>query len=1380
MSVLSPNSNVYAWIGPLGGLWGTGANWQDLTAGANPAGTPPGALTPVTISGPTGLTYLSIGGGGISASLLLTGRVALTGATTTGALSIGSRAAAGLGSSSVSYVYAAGALIVSTSLTAGTINLASGSLGFANAGASLTAAGAITVGAQSVIGNGPSSSYDPGAGANISLAAGTTLTGAGSMAIVQGSILVNGAGASASFAGPVTLGAAGVSPVAGYSYAFDSVGSIAIMNGGVFAVSNSLTALVGSVSVDGAGSRLNVQSVLTLGLAASTGYGAGSLIVTNGGGVRAGNIVIQAPATSHAGTAATYPASVLVDGFSSIEVGSGVAAIGTITIDTGSSVTVTTDAGIVGNIVDNGVLSEAGGNLTLTGNLSGTGVLLIGRNGTVTMNGNIAASDRIAFADPTASLIVGTNAASQTPFSIGATISGFQLGDSIVFGVAANSVSYTATATNLGLLTLFNAGTAVANLVFLGNYTPGGFVLSPTTSGGGSIGLLAPQTGSGGMAAPNAHAYSWIGATGSYWGVTTNWVDLQSTNGTTEFVPGAQTPVTILGPTGPTYAVIRGGGFSASLALTGNVALNGFFITGALTVGSGIVQGAGSSSVSTIYAAGALIVAVTVTATSVNLVNGNLSLAGIGATLAVSGGITVGVPSLIRNSAPSSYDPGSTASIRVAAGTSLNSQGAMAIRQGSISVNGPGANVTATAPVSLGVAGVPPAAGSPYSYDASGTIEVVNGGVFTVASSLTEFVGSINVTGAGSRLTVQTVLTLGLGAATSYGNSSLNVANGGAVQADGIAIQAPATRYAGTAVISAPSLFVDALSSLKIGAGVAAAGTITIDPGKSIAGTTNAAITGSIVDNGILSETGGNLTLTGNLSGTGTLLIGSFGWVTMNGNVAASNRILFADPTAGLIIGTNPVTQALYSISAVISGFQLGNSLQSSLWLSTIGYAATGANTGTLTLLNGNTVRASLVLAGNYTSRSFVLSPSAGGGSAIRVQTVPLSTALSDFNADGRADILWQNDDGSGAIWAMNGTARIGGGIIGNPGPSWHMKGTGDFNGDGRSDVLWQNDNGSVAIWQMSATSYIGGAVVGNPGASWHVKGSGDFNGDGKADILWQSDNGSVAIWLMNATSYIGGAVVGNPGASWHVIGSGDFNGDGKADILWQNDNGSVAIWLMNATSYIGGAVVGNPGSSWHVKGAGDFNGDGKADILWQNDNGSVAIWLMNGTSNIGGAIAGNPGGSWHVKGSGDYNGDGKSDILWQHDDGSAAIWKMNGTSNIGGAVVGNAGTSWHTIGSDGMRFISGATGNSTLAATSENDTFVFTSYAAGLHAIRGFDPAHDLIQFSLAKFANFAAVKAQFTASGSDTMINLGGGSSLRVQGIVPGVLNASDFRFV
>lgn len=172
---------------------------------------------------------------------------------------------------------------------------------------------------------------------------------------------------------------------------------------------------------------------------------------------------------------------------------------------------------------------------------------------------------------------------------------------------------------------------------------------------------------------------------------------------------------------------------------------------------------------------------------------------------------------------------------------------------------------------------------------------------------------------------------------------------------------------------------------------------------------------------------------------------------------------------------------------------------------------------------------------------------------------------------------------------------------------------------------------------------------------------------------------------------------------------------------------------------------------------------------------------LLHNAAIIHSITLGNPGPSWHVKGTGDFNGDGQSDILLQNDNGAPAIWEVNDGSIVGAATLSNPGPGWHAIGSDDMLFISGTTGNATLAATpAVADTFVFTSFAAGAHAISGFDPARDLIEFSRASFANFTAVQAASTTSAGGTVIALHGGSTLTIQGVLPGALTSSDFKFV
>jgi len=226
----------------------------------------------------------------------------------------------------------------------------------------------------------------------------------------------------------------------------------------------------------------------------------------------------------------------------------------------------------------------------------------------------------------------------------------------------------------------------------------------------------------------------------------------------------------------------------------------------------------------------------------------------------------------------------------------------------------------------------------------------------------------------------------------------------------------------------------------------------------------------------------------------------------------------------------------------------------------------------------------------------------------------------------GDSDILWQNDNGSLVLWKMTGSTAVNAvHALPNPGPAWHVVGDNDFNLDGGDDVLFQNDNGSLAIWTGidPVTGAISGIFAGtqNPGPTWHVVGTGDTTDDGRAGILWQNDNGAMALWenpMFAAGTFTFAIVAALPTVdpSWHVKGMADLNGDGRSDIVFQNGNGAVVVWEMGGIAgtavtamnlvNIGGT---DPSPTWHVVGLRDMNGDQKADILLQNDNGAAAVW---------------------------------------------------------------------------------------------------------------------------------------------------------------------------
>jgi len=157
-----------------------------------------------------------------------------------------------------------------------------------------------------------------------------------------------------------------------------------------------------------------------------------------------------------------------------------------------------------------------------------------------------------------------------------------------------------------------------------------------------------------------------------------------------------------------------------------------------------------------------------------------------------------------------------------------------------------------------------------------------------------------------------------------------------------------------------------------------------------------------------------------------------------------------------------------------------------------------------------------------------------------RLTVATARSARSDFNGDGKSDILWQNTNGQAAVWELDGTSIIGAGTVGpNPGTSWQAIASGDFNGDGKSDILWQNTNGQAAVWELDGTSIIETGTVGpNPGPSWTVRATGDTNGDGKSDIIFQHTNGSVGIWELDGTQIVGGLgiLVASADASWIIV----------------------------------------------------------------------------------------------------------------------------------------------------------------------------------------------------------------------------------------------------
>ena len=269
----------------------------------------------------------------------------------------------------------------------------------------------------------------------------------------------------------------------------------------------------------------------------------------------------------------------------------------------------------------------------------------------------------------------------------------------------------------------------------------------------------------------------------------------------------------------------------------------------------------------------------------------------------------------------------------------------------------------------------------------------------------------------------------------------------------------------------------------------------------------------------------------------------------------------------------------------------------------------------------------------NYTtpaltqSRSYWVRVTNEAGSAdSNTATISVSqyNSITDFNGDGKSDILVRNQSTGGiSVWYMNGTTFVSEQpLAATADVNWKIVGMADFDRDGMTDILLRHrQTGEIRLWLMDGITLRSSLAVATVGdATWKIVGVGDFNGDGKPDLLWQNQvSGIVAVWYMNGAALV--STAGVPTVSdthWKIVGVGDFNGDGKPDLLWKNDtSGVTAAWIMNGISLASTAVIGTQADlSWKVVYVGDISGDGKTDILWgYAPNGNVYAWIMDGTT---------------------------------------------------------------------------------------------------------------------------------------------------------------------
>lgn len=227
------------------------------------------------------------------------------------------------------------------------------------------------------------------------------------------------------------------------------------------------------------------------------------------------------------------------------------------------------------------------------------------------------------------------------------------------------------------------------------------------------------------------------------------------------------------------------------------------------------------------------------------------------------------------------------------------------------------------------------------------------------------------------------------------------------------------------------------------------------------------------------------------------------------------------------------------------------------------------------------------------------------------VDTAWAIVGAGDYDGNGTSDLLFrQATTGAIGYWSIvEGRMAAFVPVRWETGADWRVVSSrqrSDFNGDGRDDILWRRDNGDIGIYSLrsGAVADFDWVPLGTIDPAWQVLATGDFNGDGQADILWRhATSHAVGYWRMRGAVEAWVPLVASLDPAWQLQAVGDFDGDGDDDLYWRLAGTTVmeGYWPMQAGTIAGfvWTTVAFDSLTFSLSFAsGDFSGAGHDDLM--------------------------------------------------------------------------------------------------------------------------------------------------------------------------------------